>query len=115
MKKRKGDVWVAVCMDRNQLPQRAIDKYRWGGLANSRAVPLPLGERVVFANQYEVKAVEKKMQLHSLTTVKSLGFIPSLDTKVAPLSVSFLSDPVGDAMNVLDRRCRAFSARIEDC
>lgn len=53
--------------------------------------------------------------LHSLTTVKSLGFIPSLDTKVAPLSVSFLSDPVGDAMNVLDRRCRAFSARIEDC
>ena len=49
---------------------------------------------MVFVNQYEVRAVEKKTQLQSLTTVKSLGFIPSLDTKVSPLSVSFLSDPV---------------------
>lgn len=94
MKKKKGDVWVTVCMDRNQLPQRAVDRYDRGSLTNSRAIPLPLGKRVVFVNQYEVGAAEKKVQLQSLTTVKSLGFIPSLDTKLSPLSVSFLSDPV---------------------
>ena len=115
MKKKKGDVWVAVCMDRNQLPQRTVDRYNRGALSSSRAIPLPLGKRVVFVNQYEVGAVEKKSQLQSLTTVKSLGFIPSLDTKVSPLSVSFLPDPVWISRTMARRHYKAFCAPTEDC
>ncbi|KAK8831216.1 hypothetical protein WA577_003386 [Blastocystis sp. JDR] len=81
-KKEKKGVWLCVCLDRNQLPQRCVDTH---------AVALPLGAPIAYIRQFTVAAEARPQSQSALRTIHPLPFITA-PAESLRLSVSFLPD-----------------------
>lgn len=114
-KKEKKGVWLCVCLDRNQLPQRCVDTSLSPLLLTRRhAVALPLGAPIAYIRQFTVAAEARPQSQSALRTIHPLPFITA-PAESLRLSVSFLPDAVGAGRAVEGRCCRASCARIGAC
>ena len=114
-KKEKKGVWLCVCLDRNQLPQRCIDTcFLASPLTRRHAMALPLGSPIAYIRKFTVSAVARPQSKSALRTIHPLPFITA-PAESLRLSVSFLPDAVGAERGVEGRCCRASCARTGAC